>query len=116
MERIAEGGASRTLERIRVKRVNAGKLTMQNVLQGWTSMKDWNGDLVLQPFDLFNGELDDADATGDELGGGGGRLCLGDEVRVRVADCGRWGCAGAAGANFRMETPFGLLAAFHCSL
>ena len=64
MERIAEGGASRTLERIRVKRVNAGKLTMQNVLQGWTSMKDWNGDLVLQPFDLFNGELDDADATG----------------------------------------------------
>ena len=60
-------GAGRTLERVRVKRVNAGKLTMQNVLAGWTSVNDWNGDVVLQPFDLFNGELDNADATDEEL-------------------------------------------------
>ena len=50
-----------------MKRVNAGKLTMQNVLAGWTSVNDWNGDVVLQPFDFFNGELDNADATDDEL-------------------------------------------------
>ena len=65
-------GAGRTLERVRVKRVtgvNAGLVATQDVLTGWTSVNDWNGDVVLQPFDLFNEEpeLDTADATDDEL-------------------------------------------------
>ena len=47
-------GQSRPIMRVRVKRVNAGRLNMQNVLQGWTSLTNWDGDIVLQEFDLFN--------------------------------------------------------------
>ena len=44
------------ITRIRVKRVNAGRLNMRNSLQGWTSMATWGGETVLQAFDLFTEE------------------------------------------------------------
>ena len=50
------GDRERVLKRIRVKRVNAGKLNMQNVLQGWTSVATYHGETILQKFDLFKGD------------------------------------------------------------
>lgn len=49
-----KGGKSRAITRMRIKRVNAGRLNMQNVLNGWTSLQTWDGDTVLQLFDLFD--------------------------------------------------------------
>ena len=51
-----EDRRERVLKRIRVKRVNAGKLNMQNVLQGWTSVATYHGETILQKFDLFKGD------------------------------------------------------------
>ena len=51
-----EDRRERVLKRIRVKRVNAGKLNMQNVLQGWTSVASYHGETILQKFDLFKGD------------------------------------------------------------
>ena len=50
------------MTRIRVKRVNAGRLNLTNVLQGWTSIQTFNGEKVLQEFDLFDSEEYGTDA------------------------------------------------------
>jgi hypothetical protein len=42
--------------RLRIKRVNAGRLKLTNVLQGWTSVQTFEGEKVLQEFDLFDPE------------------------------------------------------------
>ena len=53
---VRAGSNTHTVTRLRVKRVNAGRLKMTNVLQGWTSIQTFEGDQVLQKFDLFDPE------------------------------------------------------------
>ena len=58
------------MTRLRVKRVNAGRLKLTNVLQGWTSMQTFEGEKVLQEFDLFDPEEYGTPTRGTEVAEG----------------------------------------------